>query len=150
MGQYYTVTKAFKSKNQETGELDVDEHGNQKWLFQVEGQQSPGWMNVKRKAGAEVKPGDQVYGRVESWPNGKAKFVREQPPREDGPRQVSGSKPASTTSLERKVDYIIAVLEASRWFVDPNKKTPLGQEGPKDVAPEDIDEGPVDLSQIDY
>ena len=150
MAQAYKVTKAFKSKNRDTGEVDVVPTGGgdmNKWLFQVEGQGKQGWMQVLKKPGFDLNPGDEVYGIIDEWPDGKAKFVKQDRP--EGMRAPQQSAPAQQPqaqvdgSVNEKLDYIILLLESMG-----GAKTTEPQ---ADVAPTDVDLGkPLDLSDIPY
>lgn len=160
MAREYKVVKAFQGKDRETGEPEVVQTkggGMHKFLVQVEDQPVQGWMNILKKPGHEVKVGDILYGDVVENNWGKPQFNRSQRP--DGnygggqTQQSARPQPQGDVSrLEQKVDYIIRILESARWFVDPGQNVPLGKEGPKqqDVVLDDIDDKPVDLSEIDY
>lgn len=150
MAQYYTVSKAFQSTNKETKQPELDDHGNTTWLFQVEGQTAPGWMRLRRKPGGELKPGEKVYGIVDTWDDGKAKFVRQQPPQDGNarahsaaPRQVQQN---SGGEVIEKLDYIISILEN---FLRTQSKSTTG-ERPVSEDIEDDFSGPVDLDSVPY
>lgn len=145
-GQYWTVTKAFQGKAKDSDEPEVvptkggDAH---KWLVQVENQPVAGWFSVLKKPGNTVEVGSQLYGTIEENNWGKAQFTRMQEPQD-------GSRPAATNaapkqsngnrSTDEKLDYIISLLE-NRFRATSERRA--------DVSPEDIDDKPVDLSELD-
>ena len=128
MAKFYKVSKAFQATvSREDKTPVVDDHGNVKFMFQVENQGKEGWMSLQRKPGGTLEPGDYVYGIVDEWDNGKAKFVRQQvpdgveypadaPKRPATPSQPSGGEDftsnLSTELAHDKLDYIIGMLEA--------------------------------------
>lgn len=156
MAREFKVVKAFMSTDKDTGEAQVVQTrggGMHKFMVQVEDQPVAGWLQILKKPGNEVKVGDTLYGDIVENNWGKPQFNRSERP--DGnfsrPAAPARSSQPAGGHIEEKLDYIIQILESARWFVDPRKNTPLGQEGPKaDVAPTDIDDGPIDLSGIDY
>lgn len=128
MAKFYKVSKAFQATvSREDKTPVVDDHGNVKFMFQVENQGKEGWMSLQRKPGGTLEPGDYVYGIVDEWDNGKAKFVRQQvpdgveypadaPKRPVAPSQPSGGEDwtsnLSTELAHDKLDYIIGLAEA--------------------------------------
>lgn len=159
MAQFYKVVKAFKATDKETGETVVDSYGNVKFMFQVEGQGPEGWMSLQKKEGSELSVGDYVYGIVDTWPEGKAKFVKQQVPEgtaypDSGNRGGTATEAAakqgaapqqSSTGVEAKLDYIISLLENNAQFQGAGSERAVN-----DTVPTDIDDGPVDLSQLEY
>lgn len=160
MAQFFKVVKAFQGKDRETGEPSTDQHGNSKWLFQVEGQGPEGWMSVSKKAGSELKEGDYVYGIVDTWPDtGKAKFVRQQvpegtayPAKSDAMDRIWSNKPRaaapqqSSTGVEAKLDYIITLLENGNNF----RSDDAPATAPSQASPQSDDDAPIDLEELDY
>lgn len=149
MPQAFKVVKAFQSTNRETGEPDVVKtQGGEmhKFMVQVENQPVQGWLQILKKPGNEVKPGDELYGDIVENNWGKPQFNRAQKPF-DGNAQ--GQAPAQTASqpsgdLEDKVDYLISLVEN---FLDSQ-----GVQRPaatNESAPSD-DDGPADLSKLGY
>lgn len=151
MAQTFIVDKAFISTDQNTKEVQViNTPGGEmhKYMVQVKNQPIQGWFSVLKKPGNEVKPGDELYGEVVENNWGKPQFNRAQKPYgNDAPRQ---SAPAQTSqpsgSVEEKLDYLISLvenfLESQGVGVNPKKTV--------DESLTDIDDGPVDLSQLDY
>lgn len=154
MPQVWKVSKAFQSTNRDTKEPDVvktqggDMH---KYMVQVEGQPIDGWLQILKKPGNAVKQGDELYGDIVENNWGKPQFNRAQRPQEGfgggqqsaAPRQAS-SQPSG--SVEEKLDYLISLVEN---FLDAQEGRGRTQEA-TDNVPTDIDDGPVDLSQLDY
>lgn len=155
MPQIWKVSKAFQSTNRETKEPDViktqggDMH---KYMVQVEGQPISGWLQILKKPGNAVNQGDELYGDIVENNWGKPQFNRAQRPQEGfgGSQQAPAqrrqvpSQPAG--SVEEKLDYLIGLVEN---FLDAQEGRTGSQAGANTVA-EDIDDGPVDLSQLDY
>lgn len=151
MAQTFIVDKAFLSTDRDTKEVQVvntpggDMH---KYMVQVKSQPIQGWFSVLKKPGNEVKPGDELYGEIVENNWGKPQFNREQKPYgNDAPRQ---SAPAQTSqpsgSVEEKLDYLISLVENFLDAQDSGRKAQAGT----DAVATDIDDGPVDLSQLDY
>lgn len=155
MAKFHKVVKAFQATNKETGQPVEDQYGNSRWMFQVENQGPDGWMSVNKKAGTELEVGSYVYGIIDTWPEGKAKFVRQQPPEGEfppessaTPRAAKSSAPvtAGGSSVDSKLDYIISLLENRSNFQQDGQGAGKGG----DVIPEDIDEGGPSLEDLDY
>lgn len=152
MAQFFTVTDAFQGTVSKEDKTPVkDKYGNTRWMFKVKDQGPDGWMSLQRKEGATLEPGDEVYGIIDTWPDtGKAKFVRQNPP--EGSRQANvaprsaqhgtSEKSASTSidDLERRVSTLESILVTTHG----------ASFGQKDVILDDIEDGPVDLSDIEY
>lgn len=157
MTQVWKVAKAFQSTDAETKQPQIVKTqggDNHKFMVQVEGQPVPGWIGILKKIGNEVKPGDEIYGDVVENNWGKPQFNRAQLPQDGSVRLNGGSAPTAqaaaparaTTaqpsgSTEEKLDFIISLLEN---FLNSQKGT-----NPTPNTTDDED-GPVDLSQIDY
>lgn len=158
MAKFYKVSKAFQATVSKEDKTPVtDDHGNVKFMFQVENQGKEGWMSLQRKPGGTLEPGDYVYGIVDEWDNGKAKFVRQQVP--DGVEYPADAPKRPATPAEGaaavdakedftqgvvseitqdKLDYIIGLLEAISEVVG----APAAQ--PSTTAP-----GSPDLDDLD-
>ena len=151
MAQTFIVDKAFLSTDQNTKEVQViNTPGGEmhKYMVQVKNQPIQGWFSVLQKPGNKVKPGDELYGEIVENNWGKPQFNRAQKPYgNEAPRQ---SAPAQTSQpseeMEAKLDYIISLLEN---FLDSQGSGRNAQAG-TDTVPTDIDDGPVDLSSLDY
>lgn len=162
MAREYKVSKAFLStvsKEDKTPQVVQTKGGNMhKYIVQVEDQPVEGWLQILKKPGNEVKVGDVLYGDIVENNWGKPQFNRAQRPEGSyggGQAQPARQQPQASgnaSHIEQKLDYIIRILESARWFVNPDQNVPLGQEGPKqaDVVLDDIDDKPVDLSELDY
>lgn len=158
MPQVWKVKKAFQSTNRETQEPDVvktqggDMH---KFMAQVEGQPVDGWLQILKKPGNELKPGDELYGDIVENNWGKPQFNRAQRPQEDrAPAQSSNQASApqgnSSVTLEmvyNEVKYVRGLLENRGNF--PANGQPAAQAG-NNSAPADDGDQAVDLSQLDY
>ena len=153
MAQTFIVDKAFISTDQNTKEVQViNTPGGEmhKYMVQVKNQPIQGWFSVLKKPGNEVKPGDELYGEIVENNWGKPQFNREKrpfgndAPRQSAPTQSTSSQPAG--SVEEKLDYLISLVEN---FLDAHEGRTNSQAG-TDTVIEDIDDGPVDLSSLDY
>jgi hypothetical protein len=145
MSQQFTISNAIPAK---------DKAGNNKsWSSEQYGtfyvfkyyfidDDQPYYVNRKSLEGAPVK-GEIVYGTVGEDKYGNKTFKQEQNPNgSPAPRQQS--QPSG--NLEAKVDYIISLLEN---FLESQNGAARAQTS-GDTAPKDIDDGPVDLSQLEY
>ena len=126
MSQAYKVTQAFQatvSKEDKTPKT-VELNGNKfnAWKVKLDGQGDKGWINVNKKPGNEIHPGDELYGDVvqidgkfgtfynfksASRPIGEAPAANSQ--------ASSGEDWTSNLSTELahdKLDYIIGLAEA--------------------------------------
>lgn len=111
MANFYKVTKAFQATVSREDKTPVtDDHGNIKFMFQVENQGKDGWMSLQRKPGGTLEPGDYVYGIVDEWDNGKAKFVRQQVP--DGVEYPADAprRPATPAAVDAKEDFTQGIV----------------------------------------
>ncbi len=68
MSQAYKVTQAFQatvSKEDKTPKT-VELNGNtfNAWKVKLDGQGDKGWINVNKKPGNEIHPGDELYGDI--------------------------------------------------------------------------------------
>ena len=150
MAQTFIVDKAFLSTDQNTKEVQVIKTPGgemHKYMVQVKDQPVKGWFSVLKKPGNEVKPGDELYGEIVENNWGKPQFNRAQKPYgNDAPRQSAPQTSQPSEEMEAKLDYIIGLLEnfldAQGVGVNPKKAV--------DEGPTDIDDGPVDLSQLEY
>lgn len=150
MAKELKVAKAFQSTDRDTKEVQViNTKGGEmhKFLVQFEGRKD--WIGVLKKPGNEVKAGDVLYGNIiEDGQWGKPEFKAEQRP-QDGvqPSRQSAPRQAPSGDLDEKVDYLIGLVEeiAERFQVSTTQPSQS-----RDVAPEDIDDKPIDLSQIPY
>lgn len=157
MGKDYTVTKAFVSTDKDTKQPQIvtTKAGNcHKYMVQVAGQPIPGWMQILKKitdgTSTPVKEGDVLYGNVVENNWGKPDFKKEQRP--DGsysaPQQSSAapSQAAPSAGLEAKVDRILSLLET---FLG-QAASPTRAQADSTPDYQDVDDGPVDFSEVPY
>ena len=142
MSQAYKVAQAFQatvSKEDKTPKtVDINGHTFNAWKVKIEGEESKGWINVNKKPGNEIKPGDELYGDIAQI-DGKFgtfyNFKSASRPLGDAPApQQAASAPSQggedwTTNLSTelahdKLDYIIELLEK---LVDPKTGEPTKQ-----------------------
>ena len=135
MSQSYKVTQAFQatvSKEDKTPKT-VELNGNtfNAWKVKLDGQSDKGWINVNKKPGNEIHPGDELYGDIKQI-DGKFgtfyNFSSASRPLGEAPAQSSSPAPAedftanvSTELVHDKLDYIIGLLET---ITDPAKAKP--------------------------
>jgi len=126
MSQAYKVTQAFQatvSKEDKTPKtVTFDGHTFNAWKVKLEGEEAKGWINVNKKPGNEIKPGDELYGDINPI-NGQYgtfyNFKSASRPLGDSPApQQSNSSQSedftaniSTELAHDKLDYIIGLLE---------------------------------------
>lgn len=154
MAQFYTVSECFPKSDRNTKERIVNQgqYGpTVTWMFRVrEYNDSDKWMQVNRKPDNDLKEGDQVYGEIGQWPDGNPKFIRMQPPQgsapQSAPRQAAQTTAGGGASVDSKLDYIISLLENRANF--PGNVSAQAGGGSESIT--DIDDGPVDLSSLDY
>lgn len=127
MSQAYKVAQAFQatvSKEDKTPKtVTFDGHTFNAWKVKLEGEESKGWINVNKKPGNEIKPGDELYGDI-AQVDGKFgtfyNFKSASRPLGDAPApQQSNSSESedftaniSTELAHDKLDYIIGLLES--------------------------------------
>lgn len=123
MSQAYKVAQAFQatvSKEDRTPKT-VELNGNtfNAWKVKLDGEGDKGWINVNKKPGNEIHPGDELYGDVVEI-NGKfgifynfksaSRPLGELPAKKAQP--VSNDVDADGASVHDKLDHIIALLES--------------------------------------
>lgn len=123
MSKAYTVSQAFQatvSKEDRTPKT-VELNGNtfNAWKVKLDGEGDKGWINVNKKPGNEIHPGDELYGDVVEI-NGKfgifynfksaSRPLGELPAKKAQP--VSNDVDADGASVHDKLDHIIALLES--------------------------------------
>ena len=126
MSQAYKVAQAFQatvSKEDKTPKT-VELNGNtfNAWKVKLDGQGDKGWINVNKKPGNEIHPGDELYGDVVQV-DGKFgtfyNFKSASRPLGEAPAAPSSNgggedwtSNLSTELAHDKLDYIIGMLEA--------------------------------------
>lgn len=123
MSKAYKVAQAFQatvSKEDKTPKT-VELNGNtfNAWKVKLEGESDKGWININKKPGNEIYPGDELYGDVVEI-NGKfgtfynfksaSRPLGELPAKEAQP--VSNDVDSDGLSVHEKLDHIIALLES--------------------------------------
>lgn len=127
MSKAYKVVQAFQatvSKEDKTPKT-VELNGNtfNAWKVKLEGEESKGWINVNKKPGNEIKPGDELYGDVAQIDGKFGTFYNfksaSRPLGDVQPSQASNDTPkedwtanVSTELVHDKLDYVIGLLEA--------------------------------------
>ena len=154
MSQAYKVTQAFQatvSKEDKTPKT-VELNGNtfNAWKVKLDGQGDKGWINVNKKPGNEIHPGDELYGDVvqvdgkfgtfynfksASRPFGGALAAPSQSSGEEG-----WTSNLSTELAHDKLDYIIGLLETL---------TEKAGVSPQDVNVSTTAQGSPDLDDLD-
>lgn len=155
MSQVYVVSNSMRAKdrdgnpkvwNSQYGDFDV-------WNVYFQGDENKYQVNKKPGFGGYAK-GQEVYGTATLGQYG-GQFKQEQAP--EGMQLSGGGQPAaqptaqpqqsnnSNGTVDEKLDYIIGMLEA---HFQGNGSA--GTQANRDTVVEDIDDKPIDLSQIDY
>ncbi len=136
MSKAYTVAQAFQatvSKEDKTPKT-VELNGNtfNAWKVKLVGEESKGWINVNKKPGNELKPGDELYGDVAQI-DGKFgtfyNFKSASRPLGEAPAQASAPAEDFTQGVvseitQDKLDYIIGLAEAIAEAVGANAAQP--------------------------
>ena len=138
MSQAYKVAQAFQatvSKEDKTSKT-VELNGNtfNAWKVKLDGQSDKGWINVNKKPGNEIHPGDELYGDVVQI-DGKFgtfyNFKSASRPLGEAPAQASTPAPAEDFTqgvvseiTQDKLDYIIGLAEAIAEAVGANAAQP--------------------------
>ena len=149
MSQAYKVAQAFQttvSKEDKTPKT-VNINGNvfNAWKVKIENQEDHGvegnqWINVNKKPGNEIKPGDEIYGDINAV-NGKFgtfyNFKSASRPLGEAPVQTAqAAAPAAgsgnftniqTELAHDKLDYIIGLAEAIAEAVGANEPKPSNE-----------------------
>ena len=126
MSQAYKVTQAFQatvSKEDKTPKtVTFDGNTFNAWKVKLDGQGDKGWINVNKKPGNEIHPGDELYGDVVQIDGKFGTFYNfKSASRPLGEAPVTTSQPSggedwtsnlSTELAHDKLDYIIGMLEA--------------------------------------
>lgn len=156
MAQSYRVSKAFLSTDQNTKQPQVVNTPNgpfHKYMVQVEDQPVQGWFGVLKKVGNAVNPGDELYGDIVENNWGKPQFNRAQKPfdgqAQAAPQQAAPQQaPAHQGNTSVTLEMVYQEVKLVRGLLENQFRAQKASGA--DYAPEDIDDGPVDLSQIDY
>lgn len=118
MSKVYKVSQVFQatvSKEDKTPKT-VEINGNtfNAWKVKLDGESSKGWINVNKKPGNEIKPGDELYGDVVKV-DGKFgtfyNFKSASKPMGQLSTPVEEQSSVSTDLIHDKLDYIIELLE---------------------------------------
>lgn len=146
MSQSYTVTQAFQatvSKEDKTPKtVTFDGHTFDAWKVKLSGQSDKGWINLNKKPGNEVAPGDELYGDVVQIDGKFGTFYNfksaSRPMGELSPKPQSNVVNADTDgiSIHDKLDHIIELLESLSMPEEVSKAFPGAT--PVDLADLDI------------
>ena len=118
MSQAYKVAQAFQatvSKEDKTPKtVEFDGHTFNAWKMKLVGQEDKGWINVNKKPGNEIKPGDEVYGDINQIDGKFGTFYNfKSVSRSMGESFSSGAAVDSDgLSVSDKLDHIIELLES--------------------------------------
>lgn len=137
MAQEYTISNVYPvMKQDKVTQSSFEAHGNVllKWRLFFEGQDGH-YVTNRKEDNAPVK-GDVVYGELTKDQFGNDTFKSESRPLGELPTQRAPQASQSTGELETKVDYLISLVEILA--------------GKKDTIVEDIDDRPIDLSEIPF
>lgn len=122
MSQAHTVAQAFQatvSKEDKTPKtVTFDGNTFNAWKVKLTGQEDKGWINVNKKPGNTIAPGDELYGDVTQI-DGKFgtfyNFKSASRPLGEAPARAQSSvqptSPVLDDETQDKLDYIIGMLE---------------------------------------
>jgi hypothetical protein len=137
--QEYVISNAYPAIAKATGAHKFFEaHGNKLFVWRLFFEGREGYCMTNRKEDNPPQKGDTVYGVIGEDQFGNATFKSESRPMGMLPARKPDSTPTSG-ELEAKVDYLITLVEGLAEHA-----------GIKDVVLEDIDDGPIDLSEIPF
>ena len=154
MAKDYTVKRAFQgtvSKEDKTPQV-IDTRAGQchKFIVQFEGQEDKGWIQILRKiengASKPVTEGEVLYGDLTENNYGKWDFKRMQRP--DGqfaPKQGPAPAQNGSKTLEDKIDHLTALIE--NFLRTQGVGATTTEANTKSF--DDIDDAPVDFSELD-
>ena len=153
MAKDLKVAKAFQStvsKEDKTPQV-VQTRGGEMHKFMVQFEGRNDWIGILKKPGNVVNAGDSLYGNIiEDGQWGKPEFKGEQKPFGEAPAPQASAPRAATTqpsgTVEEKLDYLISLVENFLESQGSAKRTSTTT----DTVLEDVDDGPVDLSELPY
>ena len=152
MAQFLTVSNSMRAKDRDGNpKVWESQYGTfEVWNVYFQNDDTKYQVNKKEGFGGFTK-GQQVYGTLTTSQYG-GQFKQEQPPEGSTPpaqSQGQGQKAASpqqpSTGVEAKIDYAISLLENLAQFQGAGS-----QHTSNDTVPTDIDDGPVNLSELPY
>jgi hypothetical protein len=120
MSQAYKVAQAFQatvSKEDKTPKtVEFDGHTFNAWKVKIDGQSDKGWINVNKKPGNEIKPGDELYGNIAQIDGKFGTFYNfksaSRPLGQATPATASQASAPADDLTQDKLDYIIGLLES--------------------------------------
>ena len=125
MSQAYKVTQAFQatvSKEDKTPKtVTFDGNTFNAWKVKLDGQGDKGWINVNKKPGNEIHPGDELYGDINQIDGKFGTFYNfksasrplgEAPAPSQSSVQHADGLDEDGASVHEKLDHIIALLES--------------------------------------
>ena len=138
MAQEYTISNVYPvMKADKVTQSFFEAHGNKlmKWRLFFDGVE--GHYVTNRKEDNPPQKGDVVYGELTKDQFGNDTFKSESRPLGELPTPRASQPAQSSGELEAKVDYLITLVES---LVENRRDTVL----------EDIDDKPIDLSEIPF
>ncbi len=129
----YIISNAYPAIAKATGQQkSFEAHGNTLFVWRLFFEGMDGYYLTNRKEDNVPNKGDEVYGVI-----GEDKFGNKTFKSESRPMGMLSNKKAQ--SDDDRIDYIMQLVEKIAEKV-----------GAKDVVLEDIEEGPIDLSEIPF
>jgi len=120
MAQEYKVTRAFQatvSKEDKTPKSFVNKAGQTLFVWKVQVEGNPNWLNINKQEGNEIKTGDVLYGDItpNQWNTGFDFRSEQRPlgevPSNTGKQSSQGSSAAVSSDLAEKIDYLVTGME---------------------------------------
>lgn len=142
VAQEYTISNAYPAIVKATGQQrSFEAHGNTLFVWRLFFEGLDGYFLTNRKEDNPPQKGDVVYGVLGEDKFGNGTFKSESRPLGELPARKAEANTAGVASseLEAKVDYLVSLVEGIAERV-----------GAKDVVPDDIPDGPIDLSEIPF
>lgn len=131
----YTISNAYPvMKQDKVTHSSFTAHGNTLYKWRLFFKGMDGYYITNRKEDNPPTKGDTVYGSIGEDQFGNPTFKSESRPL--GQLPARNAEP-TTGDLEAKVDYLISLVESLT-------------ERKGDVVPTDIDDKPIDLSEIPF
>lgn len=133
----YTISNAYPAIQKATGQQrSFEAHGNKLFVWRLFFEGMDGYYLTNRKEENPPAKGDTVYGSIGEDQFGNATFKSESRPMGNLPVKKAV---APTNDNDEKLDYMISLLEQIANKI-----------GLSDVVLEDIEDKPIDLSDLPF
>jgi len=138
--QEYIISNLYPATVKATGQQrSFVAHGNELFVWRLFFEGMDGYYLTNRKGDNVPQKGDTVYGTIGQDQFGNATFKSESRPMGSLPTNSVATRATSSSNDDEKLDYIIGLVEGIAEKV-----------GSKDVILDDIEDKPIDLSEIPF